>query len=408
MSLQPVSVLNVSLSLAGNPIPVGRLALSNRQIFFEYDPSFLQRGLALSPFKLPLKPGVQTSSDGLFEGLFGLFNDSLPDGWGRLLLDRQLRRHGIAPETLTALDRLAHVGHMGMGALQYEPDHSETTDLSAALDLDHLAQESHAVLEGDASDVLQELLALNGSSAGARPKVMAAVSPDKKRIISGLGDAPHKMEPWIIKFSASQDGYDAGAVEYAYSVMARAAGVNMPPTHLFPAKNGAGYFGVERFDRRDGQRVHMHTVCGLLHADHRVPSLDYETILRATMHLTKSMPKVEAMFRLAVFNVLTHNRDDHAKNFAFLMEPDGTWIAAPAYDLTFSSGPGGEHSTTVMGEGKNPGPEHLRKLGQKMGIANADEIIQQVQLIVSNWGVYAVLAGVSTESKESIGKVIAR
>lgn len=408
MSFAPVSVLNVSLSLAGKPVAVGRLALSNRQIFFEYDRGFIERRLALSPFKLPLKPGVQSNGDGLFDGLFGLFNDSLPDGWGRLLLDRQLRQRRIVPETLTALDRLAHVGHMGMGALRYEPDHSATADLSDTLDLDHLVQESHVVLDGDASDVLQELLALNGSSAGARPKVMAAVSGDRKRIKSGLVDAGHGLEPWIIKFAASQDARDAGTVEYAYSVMARAAGLNMPDTHLFPAKNGAGYFGVQRFDRRGAERVHMHTLCGLLHADHRVPSLDYETILRATMHLTKSMPEVEAMFRLAVFNVLTHNRDDHAKNFAFLMESDGTWKAAPAYDLTFSSGPGGEHSTTVMGEGKNPGLKHLQKLGQKMGVSNTDEIIQQVKLIVSNWGAFAVLAGVTKESRESIGKVIAR
>ncbi len=408
MSFTPVSVLNVSITLAGKPVPVGRLALSNRQIFFEYDRGFLERGLALSPFKLPLKPGVQSNSDGLFDGLFGLFNDSLPDGWGRLLLDRQLRQRRIAPETLTALDRLAYVGRTGMGALQYEPDHSETTDLSAALDLDRLAQESHAVLDGDASDVLQELLALNGSSAGARPKVMVAVGKNQKRIVTGMVETGDNMEPWIIKFTNSQDARDAGPVEFAYSIMARIAGVEIPDTYLFLAKKGAGYFGVKRFDRRGSERVHMHTVCGLLHADHRIPSLDYETILKATMHLTKSMPEVEAMFRLAVFNVLTHNRDDHAKNFAFLMEPDGTWKAAPAYDLTFSSGPGGEHSTTVMGEGKNPGPEHLLKLGQKMGISRAAEIIQQVQQIVSKWSVYAILAGVTDESRESIGKVIVR
>ncbi|HEY8190022.1 MAG TPA: type II toxin-antitoxin system HipA family toxin [Micavibrio sp.] len=384
---------------------IGRLAVRDRRILFEYDRSFLDSGIELSPFKLSLKPGIHSNADGNFDGLFGLFNDSLPDGWGRLLQDRQLRQRGIAPEIPTPLDRLAHVGNHGMGALCYEPDYSDDLPPSA-LDLDQLAGESMAVLEGGASDVLAKLIALNGSSAGARPKVMATVSDDKERISSAPNILNGSGNPWIIKFPARQDQHDIGPIEYAYSLMAKAAGVIMPETHLFSAAEGAGYFGARRFDRRGSERMHVHTVCGLLHADHRVPSLDYEGILRAAMHLTKSMSEVETMLRLAVFNVLTHNRDDHSKNFSFLMEPDGSWKAAPAYDLTFSAGPGGEHSTTIMGEGRNPTPEHLQRLGKKMDIARSDEIIEQVQTAVSRWKNFAREAGVSKESRDSIGKVI--
>lgn len=406
MSFIPVTLLTVLLDISAQPVPVGRLALKDRRIYFEYDRAFLERRLELSPFSLPLKAGVFSSQESAFEGLFGLFNDSLPDGWGRLLLDRQLRQRGIAPERLSALDRLAHVGRHGMGALCYEPDHSEGELPASALKLDMLARESAAVLVGKASEVLGELLALNGSSAGARPKVMVAVNADKKRIISGLANVPDDMEPWIIKFAASLDARDTGPIEYAYSLMAKEAGLNMPETHLFPAAEEHGYFGVRRFDRQAGQRLHMHTVSGLLHADHRLPSLDYETILKATLHLTRSMPEVEAMFRLAVFNVLTHNRDDHAKNFAFLMDRNGTWRVAPVYDLTFSSGPGGEHCTTIMGEGRNPGISHLTALAEKMGLSHAGEIIEKVRDTVSRWKAFAKEAGVSKESMNVIDKTI--
>ena len=386
--------------------PVGRLALRDRRIWFQYDPSFIARQLQLSPFKLPLKSDIVTSESPLFDGLFGLFNDSLPDGWGRLLLDRSLRAIGIAPETLTVLDRLAQVGRHGMGALMYEPDYGSVKHAREALDLDHLAKESAAALSGASGDVLAELLSLNGSSSGARPKIMAGVSKDKKRIIHGVSDLPDGYEHWLIKFTSSHDANDNGAIEYAYSRMAKAAGIEMPETFLFPASKGPGYFGVKRFDRRGNSRLHVHTVSGLLHADHRLPSLDYESILKAAMALTRSMPDVETLYRQAIFNVLAHNRDDHAKNMSFLMEPDGEWHAAPAYDLVFSAGPAGEHCTTVMGEGKHPGRRHLQQLGRQLELKNPDALIDKVATAVSRWISFAKEADVTAASRRSIQRAI--
>lgn len=408
MTYTPVKLVHVSLDSGDKRQKIGRLALEDRRIYFEYDANFLQSGLEISPFKLPLKSGVTVCEDSIFEGLFGVFNDSLPDGWGRLLLDRQVRRHGIVPEQLTPLDRLTHVGQHGMGALLYEPDVSEHTTADHTINLDYLADETAQVLEGEreVEDMVAELLELSGSSSGARPKIMVGVSADKKHLVHGGYTLPQGFSHWMVKFTSAADPKDIGAVEYAYSLMARAAGVDMMPSYLFPAKKGGGYFGVERFDRQGDSLLHMHTVSGLLHADHRLPSLDYESVLRAGLALTHSVKEVEKLFRLATFNVFAHNRDDHAKNISFLMNADGLWSAAPAYDLSFSSGPAGEHSTTIMGQGKAPGVEHLRKLAEKFSIDCADIIIDQVRAAIASWSTFADEAGVSKASRVHIGKVL--
>jgi len=384
MKYIPVNLVHVFLDFGTSKQKVGRLALKNRIIYFEYDPDFLQSGLLISPFQLPLKSGVHTADRSLFEGLHGVFNDSLPDGWGRLLLDRQIRKYGLEPGVLSPLDRLAHVGNSGMGALTYEPDHTETDHTDDALDLDKIARESLQVLEGEADEVLEELINLNGSSAGARPKVVVNISEDMKHIIHGSDNVPEGYSQWMIKFPMSGDPKNIAEMEYKYSQMARDAGLEMMPTYLFPAKKGAGYFGVKRFDRIDGKRLHMHTACGLLNADFRVPSMDYLDLLRATQILTKDIREVEKMFRLAVFNVLAHNQDDHSKNFSFLMDETGQWKASPAYDLTYSSGVAGEHSTMVMGKGKNITQEDVIALGEAGGLkkVTVETIYKQVKGIV--------------------------
>lgn len=404
----PLDRLSVSLDVGDTPIPVGRLAYKNRRIYFEYDRDFLDKKLPVSPFMLPLKSGVHEGKPDLFEGLPGVFNDSLPDGWGRLLLDRLLRCKGFSIGDFSPLDRLATIGAHGMGALIYEPDHSDAAS-NAALDLDRLAEESRHVLSGESSDVLEELLRLGGSSAGARPKASVAVSGDKKNITEGTANLKESYQPWIVKFANSMDGEDAGAVEYVYSQMARMAGVDMSETYLFPAKSGAGYFATKRFDRlENGKRLHMHTACGLLHSDFRTPSLDYEDLIKAAMALTRDVRAAQAMFRLAAFNVLSHNRDDHSKNFSFLMDERGAWRLAPAYDLTFSSGPRGEQSTMVAGEGRNPNAEHLLKLAHHADLkpAEAKEIIGQVCEGLSTWRNLAENAGVAKETIKTIGNVI--
>ncbi|MCB9983627.1 MAG: type II toxin-antitoxin system HipA family toxin [Rhodospirillales bacterium] len=403
-----VTALNVLLDFGEEPVNLGRLARRDGKIYFEYDAGFISRKLEISPFKLPLNPGLQVFEPNLFEGLPGVFNDSLPDGWGRLLLDRALRSKGMSESALSPLDRLAHVGHTGMGALIYEPDYSENK-VKGTIDLDRLAVQSQKILEGESSEVLDALVALNGSSAGARPKALIGVSKDKSKLVQGVHDLSKGYEPWLVKFSNSQDGPDAGAIEYVYSLMAREAGLDIMATHLFSACKGSGYFATRRFDRTDdGGRLHMHTACGLLHSDFRVPSLDYQDLIKATMVLTRDVREAQKMYRLSVFNVLSHNRDDHAKNFTFLMDQSGTWRMAPAYDLTFSNGPGGEQSTMAAGEGRTPGIEHLLELAKTAEISETDarHIIDRTVIALRQWKDLAKVHGVSKANIKRIGDVI--
>ena len=403
-----LSVLNVLLDFGDTSFSVGRLAMKDGRTYFEYDAEFLKKKLPLSPFKLPLKPGVQSFDPGLFEGLPGLFNDSLPDGWGRLLLDRALRTKGIMPDSFSPLDRLAHVGTKGMGALVYEPDYGEDAD-SASVNMDELADQSQIILEGSSEEVFEELLALGGSSQGARPKAMIGVSVDKAKVIQGVHDLPVSYEPWLVKFPNISDRKDAGAIEYVYSLMAQEAGLEVMDTYLFSCQKGAGYFATKRFDRTEnGKRVHMHTACGLLHSDFRVPSLDYQDLIKATMLLTRDIREAHKMYRQAVFNVLSHNRDDHSKNFSFVMDENGKWHVAPAYDLTFSNGPGGEQSTMVMGEGKNAGADHLRELAKTADLSDKDaqRIIDETMTALMKWKDMAKSCGVSKANIKHIGDLI--
>ncbi len=405
MTYTPTELLTIYLNTTDR-LKVGRLAKRNRQILFEYDPSFVSTSIEISPFKLPLKPGVSVCPDMIFDGLYGVFNDSLPDGWGRLLLDRTVEKYGVNRRQLTVLDRLAFVGEQGMGALTYEParDHGPIND-EGPLALDRLAEESAIMLAGENEEVFEELLRLNGSSAGARPKIVAQVSKDKRKIIHGQQNLQSGYAHWMIKFATSQDPRDIGAIEYAYSLMARDAGLDMPETHLFRTKKRV-YFGTKRFDRQGDRRVHVHSLSGLIHADHRTPSLDYDTLLRVTFLLTKNVVAVERAYALACFNVLAHNRDDHAKNFSFLMMNQHEWTLAPAYDLTFSYGPGGEQSTMVLGEGKSPGIAQLTALGKKHSLKRASEILAHVQSAIAKWMRHADKVGLSAKSAKTIGSVI--
>lgn len=406
MNYVPTTLLNVFLD-GRQRRKVGRLATQNRRILFEYDPEFLASGLQLSPFQLSARAGIVLGDPGIFDGLFGVFNDSLPDGWGRLLLDRAIEQIGVLRGSLTPLDRLAYVGTHGMGALSYEPDHSDSKAQPIALKLDRLAAEAACVLAGEQGAVVDQLLRLNGASAGARPKVVAQVSGDRNKIIHGPATLPSGYVHWMIKFPSSLDEADIGSIEYAYSEMARAAGVEIPDTYLFGSKKKR-YFGIKRFDRDADRRIHMHSLSGLLHADHRTPSLDYDGFLRATQLLTKDVTQIEKAFRLACFNVLAHNRDDHAKNFSYLMDDrTGQWSLAPAYDLVFSAGPAGEQSMMVMGEGRAPGVEHLRALSKKHGLKKSEAIIDEVRSAIARWSEFADKAGVSKKSAQSIAARIA-
>jgi len=392
-------LVTVFYNKAQEKIKIGRLALENRKIYFEYDKDFLRSGIELSPYKLPLKVGVFTDTDNIFDSLFGLFADSLPDGWGRLLMDRHLMSQGFNLDEITALDRLMLIGDYGTGALSYEPI-IETINDEKPINLDKLASSSLEILKGVSEENIETLITNNGSSAGARPKIMVQIN-ENNEIVSGNQKLKDGYEHYMVKFASSTDGVNIGKLEYVYSLMAKDAGIQMTDTKLLHGKNNS-YFAIKRFDRNKDKRIHMHSLAGMVHSDFRMPTVDYDDILALTLHLTKDINEVINVYKLAVFNLLTHNRDDHAKNFSFLLDYENNWKCSPAYDLTFSFGPGGEHSTTYLNEGKNPKIGHLEELGSKHKIKDYKNIIEKINNVVSEFKTYTKQVGISEKYADEI------
>ena len=335
-----------ALQVFYNEKKVGTLALmKNNIVAFEYDNEWLNNGFSISPYSLPLKKQVFIPSiNSFFDGLHGVFFDSLPDGWGRLLVDRILKSQNINPREINPINRLAIVGETGMGALSYKPKYNLLEDKEYQEDYDSLALSCKKILNTEYSDDLDNLFRLGGSSGGARPKILTKID----------------NEDWIIKFPSSLDNKDIGKLEYLYSLCAKKCKINMTETKLFPSKISSGYFGVKRFDRKKNsigtiRKIHMISVSGLLETSHRIPNLDYNDLMQLTLNLTKSFEEVEKLFRLMCFNVFSHNRDDHSKNFSFIYNEDfNKWELSPAYDLTYSYSVNGEHATTINGNGINP------------------------------------------------------
>jgi len=354
---------------AGNRHFVGTLAEVGRDTAFEYDRSFLSLGLDPSPFRLPRVPGVQVYDRSGSLETFGLFEDSLPDGWGRRIVDVLWRRRfGRAP---TVLERLTCVGSGGIGALSYEPE-AALEDGELDFDLVQLAEASMAFDAGRAEDVLPAVRHAGGSSGGARPKAYIGYNPVTGEACAEQDTLPPGFEHWLVKFNASGDGNGAGVAEYRYYKMACDAGVQMMPSRLINTPAGS-FFATKRFDRTDaGGRLHFASAAGLLHADFRLPGEEYALLFRLTDALTRDYSAKLELFRRAALNVLAHNRDDHLKNFGYLMDSDGRWSLAPFYDFTRSEGPNGWQTLSVAGEGKNPSVDDLMRLADQVDIHHAD------------------------------------
>lgn len=328
-------------------VKAGTLAMTpDKLCAFEYDNDFLRLKMSISPFQLPLQSGVFIARRNPFEGNFGVFNDSLPDGWGSLLLDRALTENGINPYNISILDRLSIIGKSGRGALEYIPDNSQI-QINDTFDLNLLANEAHNILNSHYTDgSVEHLYRYGGSSGGARPKVFVH----------------YHHEEWLIKFKASIDPEPVGIIEYQYSLLAKKCGIEMPETRLFEDK----YFGVKRFDRDNNTKYHVLSAAGLLQADYRIPSLDYSTLMLACFKITRNIEEVYKLFRLMVFNVKIKNRDDHAKNFSFMLK-NNSWFLTPAYDLLPSNGFNGYHTTTVNHQG-NPTDKDIFQAAENVGL----------------------------------------
>ena len=409
MKMQSGTPLHVCLRWRPDDVqPVGRLAWRDGMAYFEFDAGFLESGLELSPVRHKTAEGVHRPSDtDVFDGLHGMFHDSLPDGWGRLLVDRRARQMGFEPAGLTPLDRLSCVGASGIGALCYAPVSDIFQAQGKRLDLNRLAADAKRVLSGDIEELLLDLGKAGGSPAGARPKVLVAMN-EHIEAIHGVEDMPQGYIAFLVKFPSSEDPEDIANMEMAYAMMAKEAGIAMAEAQLLQGKGGKSHFASRRFDRDGVARKHVHSASGLLYADIRIPSLDYRDLILLTRAVTRDQRACREMFTRAVFNVLTCNRDDHARQFSYVMERDGSWRLAPAYDLTFAYSPGGEHATSVLGHGRNITKEILLQLARLADIGKQDglEIIERVADAVANWKKFAKSCDVSHSSLNSIGRAL--
>ena len=338
-----------------------------KRCVFHYDKEWLATGFSVSPLDLPLKSDLFVAPERPFFGDFGIFEDSLPDGYGRYLLNRMLRQQGVDELGLTPLQRLSIVGDSGMGALCYEPE-THLEPVSQAVDLDRLQELALEVLSERNENDAALLYYRSGNSGGCRPKCLY-----------------HDEEgDWLVKFRHTYDPKDFGATEFHYNEIARRCGIEVPDFKLMKGK----YFATRRFDRENGERLHVATAGALLNESIDFPKLDYKTLLHLTGYLTQDPKQVESMFRLMAFNVFVDNKDDHAKNFSFICR-DGRWRMAPAYDLTpVPDGYHGEHATSVNGNGKPTISDMLAvgediRIPKKRGMEIIDSVRENCKEIMS-------------------------
>jgi serine/threonine-protein kinase HipA len=398
---------------------------------FEFSPDFLRSGLDLSPLMMP-----STNSGALYEfrsrnpnpdldtfrGLPGLLADSLPDKFGNRIIDAWLARQGRDAGSFTPVERLCYTGQRGMGALEYAPSLNRNLDATTPVEISQLVELAQDIitrqrhlnvsLAKDSADneAMLEILRVGTSAGGARAKAVVAMN-SAGHILSGQAKIPAGYQHWLLKFDGAGDlelgkaeGY--GRIEYAYALMARAAGITMAPCRLL-LEGGRAHFMTRRFDRNEGDKVHMQSLCGIAHYDYNLPgAYGYEQAFAVMRKLGLSRAEAVQQFRRMVFNVVARNQDDHTKNIAFLMDRNGRWSLSPAFDVTYSHNPGGNwtnaHQMTINGKRDGFTRADFEELGQAISIRTPLEIVDEIIEVVSRWPEYAREADVNVSIVKSI------
>ena len=379
---------------------IGNLLLKDGIIYFEYDKNFKASGLEISPLKLPLSQnGVYTNNDErYFEGLAGVFHDTLPDKFGTKVIERYFESKNIPPHQLNVLQKLMFVGDKSIGAITYKPvlhKIEEKTD-NELIELQNFYENAKKIISGDAIEVVDEMLNFMDSAAsagGARAKAIIGYNEDTKEIISGVKrDLKESFEHYLIKFDiANDDGAssDYTKLEYLYMSMAKEVGIDIPKIELLSHGNLAHYL-IKRFDRINGETLHLHSVAGLTHTNFNIPMhYSYDELLRLTRYLTGSQKAVNEQFQRMIFNLVGRNQDDHAKNFAFTMDKNGIWNLSPAYDITYSNGAGytKNHQLSLNGKTNEFTLKDILGLAKKHSIKEnvAKENLEQIVEVFSGF-----------------------
>jgi serine/threonine-protein kinase HipA len=377
---------------------------------FQYAPAFENSGLELSPLRMKLKAKQRFSfpelAPGTFHGLPGLLADALPDTFGNALINEYLTRHGTRTEEITTLQRLVYVGRRAMGALEFEPALAETRSpaVTVPLDMAHLVEDARHALRGELGKIAQEILDVGSSAGGARAKAVIGWNPRTNEVVSGQFDLPDGYEHWLLKFDFGIDGVLSntagfGRIEYAHYLMALEAGIEMSESRLLE-EGGRAHFMTRRFDRRGNDKVHVQSLCGLMHLDFNTPYVHgYEQYLRAVLELKLDAPALEQAWLRCVFNVAAVNCDDHTKNLAFMLDQTGNWDIAPAYDTCFSHNPAAgkwtrQHQMLVGGKAWDITDADLIALASTFDIRKPKELLDRVARTVARWPEFARRAGV--------------
>ena len=379
---------------------------------FEYTPEFQKSGIELSPIMMPLSNKVYNFGELVsqsFKGVPGLIADSLPDKFGNAVIDNWLAKQGRLPESFNVIERLCYTGKRGMGALEYRPalsqDFSNVVEIDSLVDLANEVLQSRNKLEvkSNKDDALNQLFIVGSSAGGARAKAIIAWNKEENIIKSGQIDAGIGYDYYLIKFDGVSESGDHGLsdpkgftkIEYIYYLMAKDAGIDMMDSELLE-ENGRSHFITKRFDRVNGEKIHVQTFGALCHIDYNIPrQASYEMLALRSIQLGIKQKQLDDLFRRMVFNVLGVNNDDHVKNFSFLMDKDGIWTLAPAYDMTFSYRPDSlwvsQHQMSINGKGKNITLEDIMSVAKIMRISSrkAVKIIEEVRNALKKWEEYA-------------------
>lgn len=409
---------------------VGAIAWNEHQGFstFEYDSNFDSNKWNLSPFKLPNKNVLylfpQFRDNETFKGLPGLLADALPDRYGKELIDVWLAQQGRASDSLNPVELLCFIGKRGMGALEFQP--SLKADIkSTSLELTSLVEFTKQLLtqkekmavhtNEEMKDVMFDILKMGTSAGGARPKAVITYNEETGEIRSGQTDSGKDFEHWMIKFDGVNEtqfgsSYGYGRVEMAYYKMAIDFGIEMSECRLIE-EEGRAHFMTKRFDRENGNKIHVQTFCALQHFDYsEILSYSYEQLFQTMRMLKLSYQEAEQMYRRMVFNVLARNCDDHTKNFSFMMKQDGIWRLASAYDICFAYHPENkwvkQHNLSIHGKREDFTRKDLIAIGEQNSIRKPQQIIEECLSITNQWNQYAKQQSVNKELSEKINQLL--
>lgn len=393
---------------------------------FEYAPEFKRLGLDLSPIEMPISKqrvfAFSNISKETFLGLPGLFADSLPDAYGKALLDRWLASNGR--HFANPVERLCYQGKRSMGALEFEPAQNDYLETSSNIEIDSLVATAREVLNqkeafstnmSDTKEALINIIKVGTSAGGQRAKAIIAYNDETKEVRSGQIEAPEGFEHWLLKLdgvtnSELGDPQHYGKIEYVYYLMAKEAGIEMSECRLLE-ENGRAHFMTKRFDRQKNHKIHMQTLCGIAHYDYKMlRAYSYEQAFQVMRRLRLPYNQAEEMYRRMVFNVIARNQDDHTKNISFLMNRSGKWSLSPAYDVSWAYNPQGnwtsKHQMSINNKWDEITRADLIATAKNMNIKRPELIIEQVIDSVNLWYKFAKDYDIPAETIKQIGDTL--